>query len=67
MQAGIHPTTQEIKVQCSCGNKFTVMSTLKDKVNVEKCDKCHHVYTGQKMRVGSADSVQKFRDRFGDL
>ena len=47
MKAEIHPQYGEIKVTCSCGNKFTTASTLGEDLQVEVCSACHPFYTGK--------------------
>jgi len=63
MQQEIHPAYGSINVTCSCGNKFTVQSTLGRDLHVDVCNKCHPFYTGQK-REAVSGQIEKFRNRF---
>ena len=46
MKAAIHPTYEEIRVMCACGNSFTTRSTHKGDLHVEICSACHPFFTG---------------------
>jgi large subunit ribosomal protein L31 len=60
MKKGIHPNwTHQAQVTCSCGNKFTVGSTL-DKLEVDICNKCHPFFTGEMKFVDRQGRVDKF-------
>ncbi len=62
MKANIHPENHEVTVTCSCGNAFKTLSTIKDEIKVESCEKCHPFYTGEK-RILKTSSVDKFYAR----
>ncbi len=63
MKKDIHPTYYpEAKVQCACGNSFTVGST-KESLQVEICSACHPFYTGKEKTLDKVGQVQKFRER----
>ena len=63
MKKDIHPQYYEnARVQCACGNTFTVGST-KELIEVEICSKCHPFYTGKEKTVDAVGQVQKFRKR----
>jgi large subunit ribosomal protein L31 len=63
MKKDIHPKYYEnARVQCSCGNTFTVGST-KEYIDVEICSACHPFYTGKEKNVETVGQVQKFRKR----
>ncbi len=63
MKKDIHPKYHEnARVQCACGNTFTVGST-KEYIEVEICSKCHPFYTGREKIVDAVGQVQKFRKR----
>ena len=63
MKRDIHPTYyKNARVQCACGNTFTVGST-KELIEVEICSKCHPFYTGKEKVVDAVGQVQKFRKR----
>ena len=64
MQASIHPTENLIKVICTCGNKFSIVSSIaKDKMHIEMCFKCHPAYTG-KRKISKKGAVEQFERKF---
>ncbi|MCB4755615.1 MAG: 50S ribosomal protein L31 [Elusimicrobia bacterium] len=63
MKTGIHPTYQEAKVICACGNQFVTRSTS-PLIKVEICNVCHPFFTGQQRLVDSAGRVERFGKRF---
>ena len=65
MKADLHPSYNEIKVTCSCGNEFTTRSTLKEDLTIEVCSQCHPFYTGQQKILDTAGRVDKFRRKYG--
>ena len=65
MKAEIHPSYQEIKVTCSCGNTFQTRSTLNKPLQIEVCSVCHPFYTGKQKIVDTAGRVEKFRKKYG--
>ncbi len=59
----IHPQYfPNARVQCACGNTFTVGST-KEFIEVEICSKCHPFYTGKDKIVDALGRVDRFRKR----
>jgi large subunit ribosomal protein L31 len=64
MKKGIHPELKKAMVKCSCGNTFETLS-VRDKISVEICAKCHPVFTGKEKRLDSAGQVEKFEKRYG--
>jgi len=64
MKKGIHPELKKTVVKCSCGNTLETLS-VKDKISVEICAKCHPVFTGKEKRLDSAGQVEKFEKRYG--
>jgi len=63
MKKDIHPKYYpDAKVQCACGNTFTVGST-KEFIEIEICSRCHPFYTGKEKIVDAMGQVQKFRKR----
>lgn len=63
MKANIHPQYyKDAKVICSCGNTFTIGSTV-PVIHVELCSKCHPFYTGEQRFVDSASRIQKFKEK----
>ena len=66
MKADIHPNYTEVKVTCSCGNKFTTRSTVgKKDQRIEVCSQCHPFYTGKQKIMDTAGRVEKFRQKYG--
>ncbi len=66
MKPNVHPEYREVKVNCSCGNAFTVRSTYSEAaLTVEVCSACHPFYTGKHKILESAGQVDKFRKRYG--
>jgi len=64
MKKGIHPNLQKATVKCACGNTFETLS-VREKINVEICAKCHPVFTGKEKRLDSTGQVEKFEKRYG--
>ncbi len=63
MQTILHPKWYpDTKVTCSCGNTFTVGSTMPE-IEVEVCSACHPFYTGQMKYVDTAGRVDAFKER----
>ena len=66
MKADIHPSYEEVKVTCSCGNTFTTKSTMGEpEIHLDVCSSCHPFYTGQQKFVDTAGRVEKFQKKFG--
>ncbi len=63
MQKAIHPKYYtDCQVTCTCGNKFTTGSTVKN-IDVEICSKCHPFFTGQQKFVDSKGRIDKFVEK----
>ena len=63
MKKDIHPQYfPKAKVNCACGNKFTVGST-KQEIQTEICHQCHPFYTGKAKLIDTAGRVEKFKTR----
>lgn len=63
MKTKIHPTYYEnAQVVCSCGNRFTIGSTM-ETVHVDLCNKCHPFYTGEQKFIDTASRIQKFQKK----
>ncbi len=62
MKADIHPTYNQARVHCACGNEFTVGSTV-ETIRVEVCSKCHPFFTGTQNIVDTAGQVERFQRR----
>jgi large subunit ribosomal protein L31 len=63
MQQDIHPVNNTIEVTCSCGNQFSIVSTLDHSLHLDVCNKCHPFYTKKKRETVSG-RVEKFRTRY---
>jgi large subunit ribosomal protein L31 len=64
MKKGIHPNLQKATVKCACGNTFETLS-VREKISVEICAKCHPVFTGKEKRLDSTGQVEKYEKRYG--
>ena len=64
MKKEIHPNYQEVKISCSCGNTFSIGSTLEHDLHLEICSKCHPFYTGQQKIVDTAGRIERFRKKY---
>ena len=64
MKAAIHPTYEEIRVMCACGNSFTTRSTHKGDLLVEICAACHPFFTGKQKLLDTAGRVERFRRKY---
>ena len=64
MKQDIHPAYEPINVQCSCGNQFSIRTTLGKDLNLDICSKCHPFYTGTQKMVDTAGRVDAFRKRY---
>jgi len=63
MKSDTHPTYYEKAViTCSCGETFTVGSTL-PKIHIEICSACHPFFSGQEKILDTAGRVEKFKNR----
>jgi large subunit ribosomal protein L31 len=59
----IHPAYHaDAKVTCSCGEKFTVGSTM-PKIDIEICSACHPFFTGEEKTLDIAGRVERFKKR----
>ena len=65
MKPETHPNYEEIKVTCSCGNKFNTRSTAGRDLTIEVCSQCHPFYTGKQKIVDTAGRVEKFSQKYG--
>lgn len=55
----------DTKVNCACGNTFTVKSTKKD-LHLEVCNECHPFYKGGNgVQVSKTGRVEKFNRKYG--
>jgi large subunit ribosomal protein L31 len=51
-------------VKCACGNTFETLS-VREKISVEICAKCHPIFTGKEKRIDSTGQVEKYEKRYG--
>ena len=64
MKAAIHPTYEQVRVHCACGNNFTTRSTHKGDISVEICSNCHPFFTGKQKLMDTAGRVERFRRKY---
>ena len=64
MKAAIHPTYDEVRVHCACGNSFVTRSTHKGDINVEICSACHPFFTGKQKMLDTAGRIERFRRKY---
>jgi len=63
MKANIHPQYfSDCQVSCTCGNKFTIGSTV-EKIDVEVCSKCHPFFTGQQKFVDVKGRIDRYLEK----
>jgi large subunit ribosomal protein L31 len=63
MKEGIHPKYYpEATVVCSCGNSWTVGSTIPS-IRTDVCSACHPFFTGEQRIVDSEGQVDRFYQR----
>jgi large subunit ribosomal protein L31 len=58
---------QDLKVSCTCGNKFVTRSTYKKstELKLEICGECHPFYTGKQKTVDTDRRIDKFYGKYG--
>jgi large subunit ribosomal protein L31 len=66
MKKNLHPTINEVKAHCACGNEFVTQSTKKE-VRVTLCSSCHPFFTGAHKFVDSAGRIEKFQKKYQDM
>ncbi|RIY31634.1 50S ribosomal protein L31 [Psittacicella melopsittaci] len=64
MKQGIHPNYYEVAATCSCGEKYTIHTTVNKPLNLDVCGKCHPFYTGKQRIVDTGGRVEAFKNRF---
>lgn len=64
MKKGVHPDLKKATVKCACGNTFETLS-VKEKISVEICAKCHPIFTGKEKLIDSTGRVEKFEKKYG--
>jgi large subunit ribosomal protein L31 len=64
MKAAIHPSYNEIRVHCACGNTFHTRSTHRGDISVEICSACHPFFTGKQKLMDTAGRVERSRRKY---
>jgi large subunit ribosomal protein L31 len=63
MKEQIHPTYYpDAKVVCTCGNSWTVGSTVPE-IRTDVCSACHPFFTGEQRIVDAEGQVDRFYQR----
>ena len=62
MKAEIHPTYEQARVHCTCGNEFMTRAT-RSELRVEVCSNCHPFYTGRQKLIDTGGRVERFQRR----
>lgn len=65
MKQGIHPEYHQASVTCTCGNAYTVGSTLSE-MKLDLCSACHPFFTGKQKFVDTAGRVDKYFQKYGE-
>jgi large subunit ribosomal protein L31 len=63
MKKNIHPVLKKATVKCACGNTFETLS-IKEKINVDICARCHPIFTGREKIVDSTGQVERFEKKY---
>ncbi|MGC9101537.1 MAG: 50S ribosomal protein L31 [Desulfurella sp.] len=63
MKKDIHPKYELTTIECACGNKVEVRSTIKN-LKVQICNKCHPFFTGIEKIVDEGGRVDKFQKKY---
>ena len=63
MKAATHPSYEEVRVQCACGNRFETRSTQAE-IHLDICAACHPFFTGKQKLVDTAGRVERFRRKY---
>ncbi|MFZ4594974.1 MAG: 50S ribosomal protein L31 [Verrucomicrobiaceae bacterium] len=64
MKEGIHPTTHETTITCTCGAVYHTLSTVKA-IKIGICAACHPFFTGEQRFIDTAGRIDKFAQRYG--
>ena len=64
MKSDIHPENMDCVITCACGATYKTIS-IKSKMHVDVCAKCHPFYTGEQSIIDTAGRVESFRRRYG--
>ncbi|MBE0506822.1 MAG: 50S ribosomal protein L31 [Marinospirillum sp.] len=66
MKEGIHPEYKAVAATCTCGNSFTINSTMgEESIALDVCSNCHPFYTGKQKQAATGGRVERFSKRFG--
>ena len=66
MKKDIHPNNAPVAATCTCGNTFTINSTLgQATIDLDVCANCHPFYTGKQKQAATGGRVERFSKRFG--
>ncbi|OSS41606.1 LSU ribosomal protein L31p / LSU ribosomal protein L31p, zinc-dependent [Desulfurella amilsii] len=63
MKKNFHPKYELTTIECACGNKVEVHSTIKN-LKVQICNKCHPFFTGKEKIVDEGGRVDKFQKKY---
>ena len=64
MKEGIHPTTHETTITCTCCAVYHTLSTVKA-IKIGICAACHPFFTGEQRFIDTAGRIDKFAQRYG--
>jgi large subunit ribosomal protein L31 len=64
MKEAIHPSYNEVRVVCACGNQFNTRTTHKGDIHVEICSNCHPFFTGKQKLLDTAGRIERFRRKY---
>lgn len=64
MKPEIHPEYHTTTVTCACGETFETGS-VKGKLRVEICSKCHPFFTGKQKFIDAGGRVDRFNKKYG--
>lgn len=65
MKPDIHPSYEEVTVNCSCGHSFKTRSTVGHDLTLDVCSQCHPFYTGKQKILDTGGRVDRFRRKYG--
>lgn len=66
MKKDIHPKYNAVAASCTCGNTFSINSTLgQETIDLDVCSNCHPFYTGKQKQAATGGRVERFSQRFG--
>ena len=63
MKKDIHPKSKNnVTATCVCGATY-IVSSIKDKIEIEICASCHPFYTGTEKVMDTAGRLERFNSR----